>query len=70
MEVNCVLLALATIGVYSFFFQLIVVVIQSLCYVFVTPFFLSLDSLRLHGLQHARLLCPSLSPDFAQIHIH
>ena len=33
------LLALATIGVYSFFFQLIVVVIQSLCHVFVTPFF-------------------------------
>ena len=28
------------------------------------------DSLRPHGLQHARLPCPSLSPEFVQIHVH
>ena len=28
------------------------------------------DSLRPHGLQHARLPCPSLSPKFAQTHVH
>ena len=28
------------------------------------------DSLWPHGLQHARLPCPSLSPDFAQTHVH
>ena len=28
------------------------------------------SSLRPHGLQHARLPCPSLSPGFAQTHIH
>ena len=28
-----------------------------------------LDSLRPHGLQHARLLCPSLSPEFAPTHV-
>ena len=27
-------------------------------------------SLRLHGLQHARLPCPSPSPEFAQTHVH
>ena len=28
------------------------------------------NSLRPHGLQHARLPCPSLSPRFAQTHVH
>ena len=28
------------------------------------------DSLQPHRLHHARLLCPSLSPNFAQIHVH
>ena len=28
------------------------------------------DSLRPHELQHARLLCPSLFPGFAQVHVH
>ena len=28
------------------------------------------DSLWPHGLQHARLPCPSLSPGFAQTHVH
>ena len=28
------------------------------------------DSLRPHGLQHTRLLCPSPSPKFAQVHVH
>ena len=27
-------------------------------------------SLPPHGLQHARLLCPSLSLEFAQVHVH
>ena len=28
------------------------------------------NSLQHHGLQHARLPCPSLSPEFAQTHVH
>ena len=28
------------------------------------------DSLRPHGLQHARLPCPSSFPEFSQIHVH
>ena len=28
------------------------------------------NSLQPHGLQHARLPCPSLSPEFAQTHVH
>ena len=28
------------------------------------------DSLWPHGLQHAKLLCPPLSPEFTQIHLH
>ena len=28
------------------------------------------DSLRFHGLQHARPLCPSPTPDFTQTHVH
>ena len=28
------------------------------------------DSLRLYGLQHARVPCPSLSPGLAQTHVH
>ena len=28
------------------------------------------DSLRPHGLQHARLLCPSPTPELAQTHVH
>ena len=28
------------------------------------------DSLRPYGLQHARLPCPPLSPEFAQVHVH
>ena len=28
------------------------------------------DSLQSNGLQHARLPCPSLTPELAQIHVH
>ena len=28
------------------------------------------DSLRPHGLQHTRLPCPALHPEFTQIHVH
>ena len=28
------------------------------------------DSLQPHGLQHTRIPCPSLSPEFAQTHVH
>ena len=28
------------------------------------------DSLQPHGLQHARVLCPSPSPEFTQTHVH
>ena len=28
------------------------------------------DSLQLHGLQHSRLSCPSVSPEFDQTHVH
>ena len=37
---------------------------------FVVIQWLSRVSLRPHGLQYARLPCPSLSPEFAQIHVH
>ena len=48
-----------------------------ICWPFLSDFFLLFfshsvvsDSLRPHGLQHARFPCPSLSPRFVQTHVH
>ena len=56
-----VLLAVATIGVHSFFsINCFCYSVTKLC--LCETLFLSRDSLRLHGLQHTRLLCPLLFP--------
>ena len=60
MQGNCLLLAVATIGVHSFLSVNCCYSVTKLC--LCEMLFLSRDSLRLRGLQHARLLCPSLSP--------
>ena len=60
MQGNCLLLAVATIGVHSFLSVNCCYSVTKLC--LCEMLFLSRDSLRLRGLQHTRLLCPSLSP--------
>ena len=65
------------IALYSFIFETrlqwqlpcVVLKCSANCCCSVAKLFLTL-SLQRHGLQHVKLLCPSSSPRFAQIHIH